>query len=273
MQGYSAIPSGAIYPDGLPLTEANPDIQRSVRPEGSIFAKSVGYETVRPGASRYQHNKGGGIHFTPLRMAEDVGKPGTLPVLVDISTAPDHADIADIPGSERLGPGGVADERDRILLGESAKAAPTGGAVRHRGMHTLPDMGDREPHRPLSQVFNGLANPVDVFQAEYAKNPLLAVGAAVGIVAITYMVVRDFERSYRSRSAAARKGGGVVTDAAPVAAAPAAAADTSSNVVEKAADATGSVVETAADAVEAVVDTAADAVESVTDTAADAVTS
>ncbi len=268
-----AIPSGAVYPDGLAITEPDPAIQASVRPEGSFFVKSVGYETIRPGRSDFQHNKGGGIHFTVLRMAENVATPATLPVMVDVTTAPDHADIADIPGSENLDSAGqLSNQEERILLGESDRAAPVGGAVRHRGTKTLPDMGDREPHRPLSQVFHGMADPVELFRGEYRKNPLVAVAAAGAVIGVVYMVARDFERSYRSRSAAASRGGGVVTDAAPVAAAPAAAADTSGNVTVKAADAAAAVVETAAEAAETVVETAAEVVETVTETAADAVT-
>lgn len=273
MLGNVAIPSGAVYPDGLPLTEANPDVQASVRPEGSYFAKSVGYESIRPGRTLFQHNKGQGIHFTVLRYAENVADPGSLPVMVDVTTAPDHVDVADLPGSGDLTiDGNLSDQEKRILMSESDSAAPVGGAVRHRGIKTLPDMGDREPHRPLSQVFHGLADPVALFRGEYAKNPLVAIGAAGAIVAVGYMIARDFERSYRSRNSSARSGGGIVSDAAPVAAAPAAAADTSGNVVVKAADAAASVVETAADATEAVVETAAEAVEKVTETAADAVT-
>jgi hypothetical protein len=269
-----AIPSGAVFPDGLAPTEANPVVQRSVRPEGTYFVKSVGYETIRPGRSRFQHNKGRGIHFTVLRMAENIATPQTLPVMVDITTAPDHVDIADLPGTADLTVDGeLSDQEKRILLSESTSMAPVGGAVRHRGTKTLPDMGDREPHRPLSQIFHGFSNPVEMFQNEYAQNPLLAVGAAGVVIGVVYMVARDFERSYRGRERSARRGGGLVTEAAPVAAAPAAAAETSGNVTVKAADAATAVVETAADAVETVVETAAEAVETVTETAADAVTS
>lgn len=275
MLGNVAIPVGAIYPNGLAVTEANPIIQASVRPLGSFFAKSQGYATIRPGKSKFQDSKGyGGIQFTPTRFAENLAMPTTLPTLVDVSTAPDHVEIADIPGSIALDvDGNLSDQEKRILAGNSDTSAPTGGMVKHRGNKTLPDMGDREPHRPLSQIYHGLSNPVQLFRGEYAKNPLAAIAGAGVVVAVAYMIGRDFDRSYRSRSRSARRGGGVLSDAAPVAAAPAAAADTSGNVVVKAADATAAVVETAADAVETVVETAANAVESVTETAADAVTS
>jgi hypothetical protein len=193
--------------------------------------------------------------------------------MVDITTAPDHVDIADLPGTENLSVDGfLSDQEERILLSESTNMAPVGGAVRHRGTKTLPDMGDREPHRPLSQVFHGFSDPVGMFRNEYAQNPLLAVVAAGAIIGIVYKVALDFERSYRSRTRAASKGGGLVTTAAPVAAAPAAAAETSGSVTADAAEAASAVVETAATAVETVVETAAEAVETVTETAADAVT-
>lgn len=268
-----AIPSGAIYPDGLPMTEANPDIQRSVRPEGQFFASSVGFATIRPGRNRFQHNKGAGIHFTPLRFAENVAEPGTLPTMIDVTTGPDHADIADLPGSADLTVDGqLSDQEQRILVSESNKMAPTGGAVRHRGTKTLPDMGDREAHRPLSQIFHGMADPVDVFKAQYAKNPTVALLAAAGVTGIVYMIARDFERTYRSRTRSASRGGGVVSDAAPVGAAPAAAVDTSGNTAEKAADAVAATGEAVADAAGAVVETVGETVEKVTETAADAVT-
>lgn len=249
--GNVAVPSGAVYPDGLPETYADPDIQASVRPEGSYFVKSEGYETIRPGANEFQHGHGPGIHFTPLRFAENIAMPASLPVMVDVSTAPDHADIADLPGSENLTVDGQASEQERVLIGESNRGAPVGGPVRHRGTKTLPDMGDREPHRPLSQVFHGMADPVEMFKAEYAKNPLAALAAAGVGVTLIYMIARDFDRNYR------RRGGGgspSVSDAAAVAPA---TADTGSNVVVKAADTAAAVVETAADGVDKVVDAAA----------------
>lgn len=275
MLGNVAIPVGAIYPNGLPMTAPNPVIQQSVRPLGSFFAKSQGYATIRPGKSKFQDSKGyAGIQFYPSRFAENLAMPAKLPTLVDVSTAPDHVEIADIPGSVALDvDGNLSNQEERILAGNSDASAPVGGMVKHRGNKTLPDMGDREPHRPLSQLAHGLSNPVQLFRGEYSKNPLAAIAGAGVVVAVAYMIGRDFDRSYRSRSRSARRGGGVLSDAAPVAAAPAAAADTSGNVVVKAADATAAVVETAADAVETVVETAASAVESVTETAADAVTS
>lgn len=247
--GNVAVPSGAVYPDGLPETYADPDIQSSVRPEGSYFVKSEGYETIRPGKTEFQHNAGPGIHFTPLRFAEDVAMPNSLPVMVDVSTAPDHADIADLPGSQNLTIDGQASEQERILIGESDRSTPVGGAVRHRGTKTLPDMGDREPNRPLSQVFHGLADPVEAFKAEYSKNPLMALAAAGIGVTLVYMIARDFDSNYRRRG-----GGGTRTPARDAAAVTPAAADTGSGVVVKAADTAAAVVEDVAKAADKVVD-------------------
>lgn len=277
MLGNVAIPSGAIYPDGVPLTEANPDIQATVRPEGQYFVKSRGFETIRPGRTKFQHAHGMGIHFTPRRFAENVDQSGKLPIMVDVTVAADHADLADLPGSQNLDSVGNKSPQEvqtegGVLMAEDTTAAPVGGLVPHRGRKTLPDMGDREPHRPLSQIRHGLSNPVALFKNEYQGHPFVAIGAAGLITGLLYMIGRDFERSYRSRTRSARRGGGVVTDAAPVAAAPAAAVDTSGNAVERVADTAAEGVEAVADAAGAVVETAGATVERVTEAAADAVT-
>lgn len=277
MFGNVSIPQGAVYPDGLDVTLANPDIQATVRPEGSYFKKSVGYASIRPGRTKFQNAHGMGIHFTPMTFAEDLSRPDTLPLMVNSTTAPDHADVADIPGSEDLTMDGQinparAATGGGVLMSEPNKMAPVGGDVQHAGLKTLPDMGDREAHRPLTQIFHGLAHPAELFKGEYAKDPIIAIGAAAVITAIAWSIGRDFERSYRSRERSASSGGGASGAAAPVAAAPAAAIDTSGNAVEKVADTAVEAVETVADATGAVVETAASAVETVTETVADAVT-
>src|SRR6476659_651647 len=277
MFGNVAVPSGAVYPDGLDLTTPDPIVQASVRPEGSYFRHSVGYATIRPGRSKFQHVHGPGIHFTPARFAENMEQPNSLPLMVDSTTAPDHADIADLPGSENLTMSGEIHPADAatgggILMSEPSRGAPAAGEVRHAGLKTLPDMGDREPHRPLTQIFHGLAHPAQLFRSEYAKDPIIAIGAAGIITAIAWSIGRDFERSYRSRERSASSGGGVAATAAPVAAVPAAAVDTSGNAVEAVAETAVEAAETVADAAGAVVETAAGAVEAVTETVADAVT-
>lgn len=274
MYGNSAIPSGAVYPDGLDLTTADPVIQASVRPEGSYFRRSVGYATIRPGKNRFQNNKGTGIHFTPQRFAENVDDSHTLPLMVDSTVADDHADIADLPGSENLTMDGRINPASSatMLMSEPADKPPS-STGKHVGLRTLPDMGDREAHRPLSQIFHGLAHPVEMFKGEYAKDPLIALAGAGLITAIAWSVGRDFERSYRSRERTASSGGGISGAAAPVAAGPAAVVETAGEVVEEAASTAVEAVETVADAAGEVVTTAAETVGKVTEQAADAVTS
>lgn len=273
MFGNAAIPSGAVYPDGLDLTTADPFIQRSVRPEGSYFRRSAGYATIRPGRTRFQNNKGRGIHFTPQRFAENVDQPHTLPLMVDSTTAEDHADVADLPGSENLTmDGNINPASGRTMLMSEPADSPPSSVGKHVGLRTLPDMGDREPHRPLSQIFHGLAHPVEMFKGEYAKDPLIAIGGAALITAVAWSIGRDFEQSYRSRERTASSGGGVSGVAAPVAAGPAAVVETAGEVVEQAASTAVAAVETVTEAAGEVVETAAETVEEVTDQAANAVT-
>jgi hypothetical protein len=277
MFGNVAIPQGSVYPDGLDVTVANPVIQSTVRPEGSYFVKSAGYASIRNGRTKFQNSHGMGIHFTPMTFAENLESPNQLPLMVNSTTAADHADVADLPGSENLTMDGQINPADAatgggVLMSEPSKMAPEGGNVIHRGRKTLPDMGDREPHRPLTQLFHGLAHPVELFKGEYAVDPLMAIAAAAGITAIAWSIGRDFERSYRSRERSASAGGGLTGEAAPVAAAPAAATETSGKTVSKVADTAVEATEAVADAAGAVVETAAGAVETVTETVADAVT-
>src|SRR6476646_8118191 len=273
MYGNASIPSGAVYPDGLDLTTAYPVIQASVRPEGSYFRRSVGYATIRPGRTRFQNNKGLGIHFTPQRFAENVDEPNTLPLMVDSTTADDHADVADLPGSENLTmDGNINPASQATMLMSEPSDGPPSSAGKHGGRRTLPDMGDREAHRPLSQIFHGLAHPVEMFKGEYAKDPLIALAGAGLITAVAWSIGRDFERSYRSRERVASSSGGVSGVAAPVAAGPAAVVETAGETVEKAADTVVEAAETVVEAAGEVVETAAETVEKVTDQAADAVT-
>lgn len=271
--GNVAIPSGTVYPDGLNLTMPDPVVQASVRPEGSYFRRSVGYATIRPGKSRFQDSHGQGIHFTPQRFAENVDSPNTLPLMVDSTVAEDHADIADLPGSENLTmDGNIKPASQATMLMSEPSTSPPSSTGKHVGRRTLPDMGDREAHRPLSQIFHGLAHPVEMFKGEYAKDPLIALAGAGLITAIAWSVGRDFERSYRSRERVASSGGGVTGAAAPVAAGPAAVVETAGEVVEEAASTAVEAVETVVEAAGEVVETTAQTVEKVTDQAADAVT-
>lgn len=281
-----AIPSGDIYPNGIPLKTANPDVQATVRPEGSFFRQSVGYASIRPGRHRYQDNNTGlGIHFTPHRFAEDIGEFNSLPLLVDSETAASHADIAELPGSERLDDAGKLTASDGnagggVKLAEGTRAAPVGSDELHAGNRTARDMGDREPGRPYTREFYGLLrNPADAFQVKYSENPVVAIGIAGAIVGAVYFLTREFETAYRSRSRTAATAGGVTGAAAPVAAAPAAAADTAGSAVRESAEVVNEAATAAADAVEKTVSAAGDAVEAAgeavektTDAVADAAT-
>jgi hypothetical protein len=107
-----AVPSGAVYPNGIEYDPADPVIQSTVRPEGTVFRSSPGYPSIRPGRFRYQaSHHGQGIHFTPQRFAEDFGERG-LPLMVDKTKAADFTDVADLPGSERLDDSGALTASD-----------------------------------------------------------------------------------------------------------------------------------------------------------------
>lgn len=281
-----AVASGDLYPNGIKVVPPNPNVQATVRPQGTFFHKSVGYETIRPGNSAFDHNHHGlGIHFTPMRFAEDVGEFDSLPLLVDATTAADHADIAELPGSEMLGPHGELDDatvnsNGGVKIAESGDAAAPASHVLHKGNRTLLDMGDREPGRPLTRDFHGLLrNPVGVFKSEYQEDPTVAVAAAGVIVGVGYFLLRELEGNFRRRTRSAGSGGGVSSVAAPAAGAVAASADTAGSAVKEAADvvnktatAAGEAVETAVSAAGDTVKAAGDAVDKATDAAADAVT-
>jgi hypothetical protein len=275
-----AVPSGDLYPNGLPVIPARPDVQATVRPVGWFFRPSLGFQTVRPGAHRLQPaHHGGGIHFTPHRFAEDIGQyagPGGLPLMVDKATAVHHADIADLPGSDRLDDEGKL-TADAVHANEGpymaeGTDAPRAGDIPHESIRTLADMGDRLPGRPITRAFHGyLRNPADAFREDYAANPLVAVAVAGGIVGIGYVLVRDFERQYRSRRGRGVAAGAAAAPAAAVAASGGTVAE-AAKVANEAATAAGDAAAAAASAAGDVAEAAGDAAAAVTDAAADAVT-
>lgn len=272
-----AIPSGDLYPNGITPTALNPDVQATVRPAGQFFRKSPGYETVRPGRTRFQAAYHGlGIHFTPQRFAEDVGEFDSLPLVVDAETSGRHADIAELPGSERLDDGGRLLDEDNatnggVRLAESNRAAPTGGKVLHAGNRTAIDMGDRDSDRPLTKAFyKGLHNPVQVFRSEYADNPVAAVAVAGLIVGAVYYLTRELESAYKSRNRSGAAAVGAVA-AAPVAVSGEAVKD-AAVTANRAASAAGEAAKEAASAAGDAAEAAGEAAEEVTDAVADAVT-
>lgn len=280
-----AIAQGDIYPNGITLVPPDPDVQATVRPEGGLFQKSAGYESIRAGKTQFQHDHGAGIHFTPMRFAEDVGEYDSLPLLVDATTAADHADLADLPGSGDLDDKGAltADQvaaNEGVKMAETHAMAPTAGEEIHSEVNAVPDMGDREPGRPLTQGFQTLLrNPAGAFKDEYQKDPVVAVGVAGLIIGGVYFLAKEFEQQFLSRNRSASRSGGVSGAVAPVAAVPAAAVATtggaireSAEVANTAATEAGKAAEAAASAAGDVATAAADAVEEVTDKVADTVT-
>lgn len=276
--GNVAIPSGDIYPDGIPLVAANPDVQATVRPAGWMFRKSAGFETVRPGRTRFQDGFHGlGIHFTPMRYAEDLGEyqSGSLPLLVDKDKSYDHADIADLPGSDRLDDTGSLPARDAATNAgpklSEGNTFPTGSANVRESEGLPRDMGDRDPSRPMTRDFynNALKNPIGLFRSEYQKDPLKSVAVAGAIVGIVYMVTRDFERAYRRRRGSSVVGSVGAVPAAATETAGATVAD-AAEVANKAATEAGKAASEAASAAGDVAKAAGDAVEKTTEAVADA---
>jgi hypothetical protein len=193
---------------------------------------------------------------------------------VNPATASDIADIADLPGSEYLDdegklPGYLASQNRGPYLADDPTRSPTGQAA--SGGTTLRDMGDRNPLRPLTRGFYGLAqNPVGMLRAEWQDSPGIAVLWAAGLLGVVYMLTNNVERSFRSR-----RGRGL---AATVGAAPAAAAAGTGKSVGDTAEAAnaaltnaGKAVETAVSAAGDAVQAAGDAVEKTADATADAV--
>lgn len=275
-----AIPSGDLFPNGVDISPANPDIQATVRPVGWMFRPSAGFSTVSPGKHQLDtgHPHGSGIHFTPLRFAEDMTKQfaaGGPPAMVDPVKAGDHVDINDIPGSEFLDGEGklpawmVAQNRGMYLTDGTDGAAP--GAVPMHGGNTLRDMGDRTAFRPVTRAFYGLTqNPAGVLKKEWAESPIIAVAWGGALLGAIYLLGSNIEREFRGR-----RGRGVAASAG--AAPAAAAAGTGASVADtgeaanKALTAAGDAVSTAVSAAGDAVEAAGDAVAKTTDAAADAV--
>jgi hypothetical protein len=267
------VPQGTIFPNGVDVSPANPVIQATVRPLGSVFRTSPGYETVRKGAHRMQSPNRFGIHFAPIQLAEDFA---TGDALVDKADFTKNADVADLPHSEVLDQDGrIPDEMIRtnhgVKLADSS-GAPV-GALSHPETRMGIEMGDRDPGRPLSKrhIDSYFKNPVNAFSDDYRQNPWLAILFAGGIVGVVYMVAKDFEGAYGRRS-----GSSAVSK---VGAAPAAGVETAgeqvkeaTHVANEAATAAGDAAKAAASAAGDVAEAAGKAASDVADAVADAVT-
>lgn len=279
-----AVPAGDIYPNGLNIVPLNADVQTTVRPSGWMFRKSPGYETLRPGKFDFSKlNHGFGIHFTPMRYAEDVGSTTDAqgyPLLVDKSKAAHGVDLADLPGSERL------DDQGNVTPYESAggrgvmlsddKEAPVGSSDIRESEKTLADFGDREIGRPISRSIHFgetyLKNPVGMFRSDWHDSPVKAVAIASAIVGAVYYIGSNLEREWRSRRAGGATGAVGAAAAAPVAAAGGAVED-ATDAANRAATAAGDAAAAAASAAGDAASAAGDAASSVTDAVADAVKS
>lgn len=257
-----AVPQGDLYPSGVPLVAANPNVQSTCRPAGWLFRKSPGFAGVRPGDNRYQDGmRGLGIGFTPMRFAEDIsaqGQPGGVPAILDQDKIP--ADIADIPGSDMLTSDGfldpdyVADNRGPYHgRGNDMPTDTTGG---HRNVHGVADMGDRSMARPLtsSYWFGYVKNPVKVFRSDWHDSPLAALALAGIGITVAYVVGRDFERiwaRHRSNSPVRPLSHDVVDKPVKtVATAPTAVVETAVHEVKEVANTAAEVVQDTANAAE-----------------------
>lgn len=246
-----AIPSGSVYPNGIGVTRPDGAVQSTAHIPGSFFQKSPGLASMRPGRHRLQKGYSGhGIHFTPQRFAEDMGAEG-LPLMVDPATAGKHADIAELPGSERLDDDGAATrEEDRVLLAESDDLPTATQSVEARHAHSMDLDGVRTETRRWSQGL--LRNPVDFLSSEYRRTPVKAVAIAGLIVTAVNLVSREFERSYNRRKRSAGIAAAPVaatetvgTTAATVVTAPAAVVKEVAQGVEEVAQAVGGTIEDA----------------------------
>lgn len=252
-----AIPSGDVYPNGVAQTRPDPAVQATTHVGGSFFQESPGFESIRPGRHRLQKGyRGFGIHFVPHRFAEDIGEGG-LPLVVD-ADAVDAADIAELPGSERLDDEGKATaEEDRVLIAESGRAKVAPGSVEERHAHTMDLDGVRTESRRWTTGL--LKNPVDFLSDEFQRTPVKAVAIASLITAGVYVVTRDFERSFMRRK---RRAG--------IAAAPAAAAETTGTTAATIIETPAKVVKEVASGVSEVAETVGETIEDATKTTADA---
>jgi hypothetical protein len=262
-----AVPAGDIYPNGLPHNLAPGDIQSTVRPQGWLFRHSAGYLTVRAGKTDFQDGQhGGGIHFTPQRFAEDVGSVDGhgYPLMVDKAKAVDMVDLADLPGSERLDDDGTITPYEAagnrgVMLSDSS-GAPVGGRDIRESERTIPDMGDRQLGRPITQARRLLMNPSSILHADYQKNPINSVLSAAFVVGVFYLIGSNLEQEFNKRRRGSSGTGAVGAAAAAPVAASGATVRQAADVADRSVSAAGDAVADAGKAVEKVSDAVADVV-------------
>lgn len=269
-RGFSSpnvsLASGEMYPNGVDVSPANPDVQRTVRPGGWMFKPSPGYPTIRVGVHKLDmaHPQGQSIHFTPVRLAEDVQPAHDTrsgpPVMVDAANASKTADIADLPGSEYLDgegrlPAYMAEQNRGPYLMDSQGHVTAGDVPRHGG-NTALDMGDRDPERFLTRRFYDrlLVNPNAVLKENFRDDPVITSIWAILVVGAGGLLVGNIERAFQGRN----RGRGVAAAATSV---PAAAASGTGATVADVAGAANESLTAAGSAVQAAVSAAGDAVE------------
>lgn len=214
------VPAGMLHPAGLSQTPVDPFVQATTRPPGSLLAPSPGYDSIRPGKNLFQ-GKGMTGGFRQAEFAEDVGGSGAV-----LSVIP--GDVSQIAETEWLpddeGEWGDLPEGSMIIADRGSKKRYS--HILHEASHVVSDMGDRSVGRPISTAFHDARG---AFSSEYAKNPVIAVAAAAGVVTVAWLIGREFDRSLN-------KGKGATAE---VESAPPAAVDTADgavNKVSKAAD-------------------------------------
>lgn len=250
IKNKSTIPQGMLAPNGYVSQTPNPFVQATTRPPGSLLKESPGYDTIRQGRNQFQ-GKGPTGGFRPMVFAEDVGGTGAA-----LSVIP--GDVEAIASTEWVeGSPGTTPEGTVLIADRSLD--PGYASTLHESLLSLPDMGDREASRKLSKTAaQWLWHPAKSFENEYKRNPIVAVIAGIGAVAVITMVAHDVERAWRGR------GGGVTGVAeAPVTA--------SGNVVESGAKEIDEAANKAVESIEKVTNEAIDAIGSAAKDAADSV--
>lgn len=249
------IPQGMIAPSGYAQdVNVNPVVQSTTRPAGTLLRPSPGFDSVRVGKNRFQ-GKGPTGGFRQFEFAEDIGGSGA-------ALAVQPGDTSTIEATEWL-PESLEQIDPGTLIIADRNWETAAAARQHEGHHTIPDMGDRSPGRPLSRML--LHNPIQLFREDYQENPVVTVLASVGLVFLAYMLGEDMERQYRSR-----RGGGVASEVTAVPAAGAAVAgDTAADAAEKIGDAGDKAVA----AIEGAADKAVEAITSTGDSVKKEITS
>jgi hypothetical protein len=238
----AVIPQGMLAPSGYAEDYlVDPVVQSTTRPAGSILVPSPGFDTIRRGKNRFQ-GKGPTGGFRQFEFAEDIGGSGA-------ALAVEPGDTASIAATEWLEEGEDQVPEGSMIIADRNGDPHTVATTLHEGMHTIADMGDRSPGRPLSRF---LHNPAGVLRQDYRENPIVTVLASAGVVALAYMLGNDLEREYRSR-----RGGSVASEAAAV---PASGVAVSGDSTE---EVTGKISDAGDKAVDAIADAAKDAVDAI----------